>query len=150
MRIERQRYTERFGSIKINDVQKVLELDSGWRADGALKESIAVDKIEEEAIKTVEERMAIVIPVKDEQANIGTCLESILAQDYPDARSAAKIVESIDSLLPQIQLDTKPLYAEAEKMEAEIKSALARVQATLAGHESPLEAPGETPPGMYR
>jgi mannosyl-3-phosphoglycerate synthase len=70
MRIERQRYTERFGSIKINDVQKVLELDSGRRADGALKESIAVDKIEEEAIKTVEERMAIVIPVKDEKLKL--------------------------------------------------------------------------------
>jgi mannosyl-3-phosphoglycerate synthase len=70
MRIERQRYTERFGSIKINDVQKVLELDSGRRADGALKESIAVDKIEEEAIKAVEERMAIVIPVKDEKLKL--------------------------------------------------------------------------------
>jgi mannosyl-3-phosphoglycerate synthase len=70
MRIERQRYTERFGSIKINDVQKVLELDSGRRADGALKESIAVDKIEEEAIKAIEERMAIVIPVKDEKLKL--------------------------------------------------------------------------------
>jgi mannosyl-3-phosphoglycerate synthase len=70
MRIERQRYTERFGSIKINDVQKVLELDSGWRADGALKESIAVDKIEEEAIKTIEEKMAIIIPVKDEKLKL--------------------------------------------------------------------------------
>ena len=78
------------------------------------------------------------------------CVIADAHQDYPDARSAAKIVEAIDSLLPQIQLDTKPLYEEAEKMEAEIKSALARVQATLAGHESPLDVPGETPPGMYR
>ncbi len=78
------------------------------------------------------------------------CVIADAHQDYPDARSAAKIVESIDSLLPQIQLDTKPLYEEAEKMEAEIKSALARVQATLAGHESPLEPAGETPLGMYR
>lgn len=70
MRIERQRYTERFGSIKINDVQKVLELDSGRRADGTLKEAIAVDKIEEEAIKAVEERMAIVIPIKDEKLKL--------------------------------------------------------------------------------
>ena len=70
MRIERQRYTERFGSIKINDVQKVLELDSGRRADGTLKEAIAVDKIEEEAIKAIEERMAIVIPVKDEKLKL--------------------------------------------------------------------------------
>lgn len=78
------------------------------------------------------------------------CVIADAHQDYPDARSAAKIVESIDALLPQIQLDTKPLYEEAEKMEAEIKSALSRVQATLAGHESALEPPGETPPGMYR
>lgn len=70
MRIEKQRYTERFGSVKINDVQKVLELDSGRRADGTLKEAIAVDKIEEEAIKTVEEKMAIVIPVKDEKLKL--------------------------------------------------------------------------------
>jgi mannosyl-3-phosphoglycerate synthase len=70
MRIERQRYTERFGSIKINDVQKVLELDSGRRADGTLKEAIAVDKIEEEAIKAVEEKMAIIIPVKDEKLKL--------------------------------------------------------------------------------
>lgn len=70
MRIEKQRYTERFGSVKINDVQKVLELDSGRRADGTLKEAIAVDKIEEEAIKAVEEKMAIVIPVKDEKLKL--------------------------------------------------------------------------------
>jgi mannosyl-3-phosphoglycerate synthase len=70
MRIEKQRYTERFGSIKINDVQKILELDSGRRADGALKEAIAVDKIEEEAIKAIEEKMAIIIPVKDERLKL--------------------------------------------------------------------------------
>ena len=70
MRIERQRYTERFGSIKINDVQKVLELDSGERAAEPLKEAIAVDKLEEEAIKAVEKKMAIVVPVKDEKLKL--------------------------------------------------------------------------------
>jgi mannosyl-3-phosphoglycerate synthase len=70
MRIEKQRYTERFGSIKINDVQKVLELDSGERADEPLVEAIAVDKIEEEAIKEVEKKLAIVIPVKDEKLKL--------------------------------------------------------------------------------
>ncbi len=29
MRIESPRYTERFGSVRINDVQKVLELVAG-------------------------------------------------------------------------------------------------------------------------
>ncbi len=70
MRIEKQRYTERFGSIKINDVQKVLELDSGRRADLPLKEAIAVDKIEEDVIKDFEEKMAIVIPIKDEKLKL--------------------------------------------------------------------------------
>ncbi len=70
MRIEKQRYTERFGSLKINDVQKVLELDSGRRADVPLKEAIAVDKIEEDVIKDFEEKMAIVIPIKDEKLKL--------------------------------------------------------------------------------
>ncbi len=70
MRIEKQRYTERFGSIKINDVQKVLELDSGKWADLPLKEAIAVDKIEEDVIKDFEEKMAIVIPIKDEKLKL--------------------------------------------------------------------------------
>jgi mannosyl-3-phosphoglycerate synthase len=70
MRVEKQRYTERFGSLKINDVQKVLELDSGKWADLPLKEEIAVDKMEEEVIKHFEERMAIVIPVKDEKLKL--------------------------------------------------------------------------------
>jgi len=78
------------------------------------------------------------------------CVIADAHQDYPDARSAARIVEAIDSLLPQIELDTKPLYAEAEKMETEIKSALARIQSTLAGHESPIDTADAAPPGMYR
>ncbi len=70
MRIEKQRYTERFGSIKIHDVQKVLELDSGRKANSPLKEAIAVDKIEEDAIKGIEEKMAVVIPTKNEKLKL--------------------------------------------------------------------------------
>lgn len=70
MRIEKQGYTERFGSIKINDVQKVLELDSGKKVSTPPKETLAVDKIEEDVIKRIEGRMAIVIPVKDEKLQL--------------------------------------------------------------------------------
>jgi len=77
------------------------------------------------------------------------CVIADAHEAYPDARSAAKIVEAIDDLLPQIKLDTKPLYEEAERMEKEIKEALSRIQSTLASHENPVEM--ETPPqGMYR
>jgi mannosyl-3-phosphoglycerate synthase len=71
VRIEAPRYTERFGAVRINDVQKVLQLDSGRAKDLALHEDIAVKKVEEEeAIKDFEERMAIVIPTRDEKLKL--------------------------------------------------------------------------------
>jgi mannosyl-3-phosphoglycerate synthase len=69
MRIETQRYTERFGSVRLNDVQQVLELDSG-RAEETSVENIGVLKIDEEVIKDYEQKMAIVIPVKDEKLKL--------------------------------------------------------------------------------
>jgi len=70
MRIESPRYTECLGSIRINDVQQVLELDSGRAKEFPPRENIAVQKIEEEVIKDFEERMAIVIPTKDEKLKL--------------------------------------------------------------------------------
>jgi mannosyl-3-phosphoglycerate synthase len=70
MRIELPRYTERFGAVRINEVQKVLELDSGRAREMAPYEDIAVKKIEEDAIKDFEEKMLIVIPTKDEKLKL--------------------------------------------------------------------------------
>lgn len=70
MRIESPRNTERIGSVAINDVQKVLELDSGRAKELPLEEKIAVQKIEEDTIKNFEKKMAIVIPVKDERLKL--------------------------------------------------------------------------------
>lgn len=70
MRIESPRNTERIGSVTINDVQKVLELDSGRAKELPLEEKIAVQKIEEDVIKTFEKKMAIVIPIKDEKLKL--------------------------------------------------------------------------------
>ena len=70
MRIESLRYTERLGSVRINDLQKVLELDSGRKSETPRKEEIAVHKIEDEVIKDIEGRMAIVIPIKDEKLKL--------------------------------------------------------------------------------
>ncbi|MGQ9583105.1 MAG: proteasome assembly chaperone family protein [Thermoplasmatota archaeon] len=77
------------------------------------------------------------------------CIIADAHESYPDARSAARIVEAIDSLLPQIKLDTAPLYKEAERMEAEIKTALSRVQSTLAKHGGPASIEAQAP-AMYR
>jgi len=70
MRVESPRYTERFGSVRINDVQQVLELDSGRAKELPPQENIAVQKIEEDVIKDFEEKMAIVIPTKDEKLKL--------------------------------------------------------------------------------
>lgn len=41
--------------------------------------------------------------------------------DYPDARAAAHVIETIDKLLLHIQLDAQPLYEEAERIESQLK-----------------------------
>jgi uncharacterized protein len=58
---------------------------------------------------------------------------SIMAEahpDYPDARAAAKVIETIDKMLLHIQLDAKPLYIEAEKIEGQLKSIHAQAKPT--------------------
>ncbi len=42
--------------------------------------------------------------------------------DYPDARAAARAIEVIDKLLLRTDLDAKPLYEEAERIEMQLKS----------------------------
>lgn len=42
--------------------------------------------------------------------------------DYPDARAAARAIEVIDALLLHTELDAKPLYEEAERIEMQLKS----------------------------
>ncbi|MFC1961599.1 mannosyl-3-phosphoglycerate synthase [Chloroflexota bacterium] len=70
MRIESTRYTERFGSVRINEVQKVLELDSGRAKEAPIEEDIAAQKVPEDIIKDFEEKMVIVIPTKDEKLKL--------------------------------------------------------------------------------
>jgi mannosyl-3-phosphoglycerate synthase len=70
MRIDALKYTERFGSVRINDVQQVLQLDSGKPRTIPPRENIAVLKIDEDVIKDFEEKMAIVIPTKDEKLKL--------------------------------------------------------------------------------
>jgi len=70
MFIESPRYTERFGSIRMNHVQKVIALDSGVKSDLPYGDAMGVMKIDEEKIKYFEDRMAIVIPLKNERLKL--------------------------------------------------------------------------------
>jgi uncharacterized protein len=42
--------------------------------------------------------------------------------DYPDARAAAKVIETINAILLRTPLDPVPLYAEAERIEQQLLS----------------------------
>jgi uncharacterized protein len=42
--------------------------------------------------------------------------------DYPDARAAARAIEVIDKLLLHTELDARPLYEEAERIEMQLKN----------------------------
>ena len=65
-------------------------------------------------------RVTVVIPARDEEANIGHCLESLLTQDYPPNRvnvivvddqsadATAAIVRGLAGRHPQITLITSP------------------------------------------
>jgi len=70
MFIESPRYTERFGSVRINQVQKVVALDSGVKTELPSHGAMGVIKIDEETINHFVNRMAIVIPVKDEKLKL--------------------------------------------------------------------------------
>jgi mannosyl-3-phosphoglycerate synthase len=70
MFIETPRYTERFGSVRMNQVQTVVSLDSGAKRDLPPHGVMGVMKIDEDTIKDFEDKMAIVIPVKDEKLKL--------------------------------------------------------------------------------
>ena len=70
MFIESPRYTERFGSVRMSHVQRVISLDSGAKRRLHSEGAIGVRKIDEETIRHFEDRMAIVIPTKDEKLRL--------------------------------------------------------------------------------
>lgn len=61
--------------------------------------------------------------------------------DYPDARAAAKVMELISKFLLHIDLDVKPLYEEAERIESQLK--------TIHKQTSEKKTPGQHQPSMY-
>ncbi|MCI4357763.1 MAG: PAC2 family protein [Thermoplasmata archaeon] len=75
------------------------------------------------------------------------CLVAQAHKDFPDARAAAKVIESINPLVPLMVLDTKPLREKAEEIEAEVRQTLKQSEKSLSGMRPPdVGGPGE----MYR
>jgi len=70
MFIESPRYTERFGAVRINAVQRVVSLDSGFKSELPPYGAMGVMKIDEDTIKRFEDKMAVVISIKDEKLKL--------------------------------------------------------------------------------
>lgn len=52
------------------------------------------------------------------------CLLGPARLDMPDARGAARLLEIVGKMLPELKLDPEPLYKEAEQIEQEMKAAI--------------------------
>lgn len=72
MKMELPRRTERLGSVRINDVQRVLLLDSDKNGD----EQTGICDISRADIQRIQSKMAIIIPVKDEKLKV---LEGVIS-----------------------------------------------------------------------
>lgn len=70
MRIENTHLAEHLGSVKMHGVRRVLELDSGAARFGSANKNSETLRIEREAIESIESRMAIVLPVKNEDLKV--------------------------------------------------------------------------------
>ena len=75
------------------------------------------------------------------------CLIAQAHKDYPDARAAAKIIETINPLVPLLLLNTRPLREKARQIEAQVRQNLEQQQKAMANMRPPgSEGLGE----MYR
>jgi uncharacterized protein len=63
---------------------------------------------------------------------------------YPDARGAAKLVEAMDRLLPNVQVDLKELYKEAEMIEENVKTTVEKTKEMLAARQGQAERLGKS------
>ena len=75
------------------------------------------------------------------------CLVAQAHKDFPDARAAAKVIETVNPLVPLLVLDTKPLREKAKEIESEVRKTLDQQQRSISSmRENQAEGPGE----MYR
>ena len=63
----------------------------------------------------------ILLKASDMDLDVITLLGSA-KQDMPDPKGAAKLMEPLTRLLPELKIDTEPLYKEAEEIEKKIRN----------------------------
>jgi uncharacterized protein len=72
------------------------------------------------------------------------CLLAQAHADFPDSRSAARLLTVLHRMVPQIEIDPQPLMEQAKVIEDQVRKAMAQIKPM-----APAELP-DVPPGMYR
>lgn len=70
MRIENTGTAEHIGSVKVYGVRRMLELDSGSATTTTARGKPETEKVSLEAIRNIEQRLAIILPLKDEDLKV--------------------------------------------------------------------------------
>jgi mannosyl-3-phosphoglycerate synthase len=70
MRIESSKQIEQVGGVRIHAVRRVLELDSGASAPTQMKEGVEPLRFERDFFAGIHQRLAIVLPIKDEDTRV--------------------------------------------------------------------------------
>jgi len=70
MRIESSKQIEHLGAVRVHGVRRVLELDSGTRTSTLLEKSMEAQKIDRETIAAIQQRLAIVLPINNEDLKV--------------------------------------------------------------------------------
>jgi uncharacterized protein len=69
-----------------------------------------------------------------------------VAQGLPDHRAGAALIEALDRVLPEVEIDTKPLRAQAEQIEKALRAVMKSHPVGTPQAEQAAPTPG---PGMY-
>ena len=70
MRIESSKQVEHVGAVRVHPVRRVLELDSGVRIPSQIRESVEPQRVERDVISGIHQKLAIVLPIKDEDVKV--------------------------------------------------------------------------------
>jgi mannosyl-3-phosphoglycerate synthase len=75
MRLERPHRTERFGAVRIHELQRIIELDSGDGTESVRQNQTSL-RVPPAAVRAVERDMVVVVPCMNETRRV---IEGVIA-----------------------------------------------------------------------
>ena len=100
------------------DMYSIIGVGSTENARNMMKE-YEVESIEDGMVRGISGM--ILLKASEMDLDVITLLGSA-KQDMPDPKGAAKLMEPLTRLLPELKIDTEPLYKEAEEIEKKIRN----------------------------